>query len=197
MKKLCLNCRREFNHPDKRQKYCSVGCYNAQRHGENNPRWERVTLTCAVCDGKYIVKKKSVRGSKYCSLECKYKAWQKRMAGKTLPKSWAKNISLGLQRIGHLQKEKHPNWKGGISLYNYDFLRGRIQPAIKKRDGFRCRICNLETGEKKLTVHHVDQNTKNDSPENLLTICFPCHTKIHGGGRPKKREITLASVSIL
>lgn len=33
----------------------------------------------------------------------------------------------------------------------------------------------------RLDTHHIDRNTKNNEPSNLLSVCVTCHKKIHGG----------------
>lgn len=30
-----------------------------------------------------------------------------------------------------------------------------------------------------LTIHHIDENVANNSPENLQTLCRKCHNKKH------------------
>lgn len=31
-----------------------------------------------------------------------------------------------------------------------------------------------------LSVHHLDENVRNNDPTNLLTLCLPCHKNQHG-----------------
>jgi hypothetical protein len=39
-----------------------------------------------------------------------------------------------------------------------------------------CESCG---SDKKLDVHHIDHNWKNNAPENLKTLCRSCHMKLH------------------
>ncbi len=39
-----------------------------------------------------------------------------------------------------------------------------------------CETCG---GVDRLSVHHIDRNTLNNEPENLMTLCSPCHTRWH------------------
>lgn len=48
--------------------------------------------------------------------------------------------------------------------------------AIVERDGYRCVICDREDG---LHVHHIDRDTTNDDPSNLITLCNFCHARAH------------------
>lgn len=58
--------------------------------------------------------------------------------------------------------------------------------AIKKRDNFRCRLCGRE--HRRLIAHHIDGSGRenglpnpnsNESLENKITLCYPCHTSLH------------------
>jgi hypothetical protein len=46
------------------------------------------------------------------------------------------------------------------------------------RDGWKCRKCGREEG---LTLHHVIYRSLggNHRPDNLVTVCWPCHKRIH------------------
>ena len=67
------------------------------------------------------------------------------------------------------------HWKGGISYepYSIDFTK-QLKKKIKKRDGFKCKICGYT---KKLHVHHIDYNKMNSNDDNLITLCSSCHSK--------------------
>lgn len=56
---------------------------------------------------------------------------------------------------------------------------------IRERDGFKCRVCGSDF---KLIVHHINGNgrrkgkpivTTDDDTSNLITLCDPCHYRIH------------------
>lgn len=60
-------------------------------------------------------------------------------------------------------------------------------PIIKKaieRDNYTCVKCGLKSID--LIIHHIDESRKkdlryiNNKLDNLMTICKPCHAKIHG-----------------
>jgi hypothetical protein len=80
--------------------------------------------------------------------------------------------------------ENHPNYKGGISLKEFKDTHGlepeewkKLAQEIRKRDNFTCQFC----GKKGATsVHHIiPRRIKIDnSPENLITLCRSCHSKI-------------------
>jgi len=64
------------------------------------------------------------------------------------------------------------NWLGGISFepYSTDW-KGSLIRLVLERDGHRCQICSGRENERKLSVHHIDYNKKNCSPNNLITLC--------------------------
>jgi 5-methylcytosine-specific restriction endonuclease McrA len=57
--------------------------------------------------------------------------------------------------------------------------KGRSKKTYTKYRRERCEQC---ASTNKLTVHHADGNKKNNRPENLQTLCWPCHAKKHRPG---------------
>ncbi len=48
------------------------------------------------------------------------------------------------------------------------------------RDKHTCQRCKGKSGDKILTVHHMEsRRTGGDSPANLITLCKTCHSYIH------------------
>mgnify|MGYP003336977495 CR=1 FL=1 len=70
----------------------------------------------------------------------------------------------------------HPNWKGGTSNQPYPFEFNKIlKEDIKKRDNFMCGICGKET--QKLAIHHINYDKNNIKLDNLISLCYSCHSK--------------------
>ncbi len=90
------------------------------------------------------------------------------------------------ERIKKTSGENCHMWKGGISFepYGLEFNR-ELREQIKARDGYRCQECFKHESElftktgkpRKLACHHCDYDKNNNSPENLLSLCIPCHSK--------------------
>jgi hypothetical protein len=80
-------------------------------------------------------------------------------------------------RKGLLKGEKHPNWKGGKTFLVYPEEFYRIRKEVINRDNHTCQLCGRKT---KLHVHHIDSDTKNNKPQNLITLCNRCHGRVHG-----------------
>lgn len=78
-------------------------------------------------------------------------------------------------------KNKNPAWRGGISRRGYIFsqFNKELKEQIRKRDNYRCQECSIHQNElkKRLGVHHIDFNKKNNHPNNLISLCPSCHTQ--------------------
>jgi 5-methylcytosine-specific restriction protein A len=67
-----------------------------------------------------------------------------------------------------------------------------IRDSAFKRDNYTCQHCNARGGVT-LNAHHI--RPYKDYPElrlelgNLLTVCEPCHKKIHGSGSRESHKI--------
>jgi hypothetical protein len=75
----------------------------------------------------------------------------------------------------------HPNFKGGSTKYGITKSEWKkLQLKIKERDNFTCQSCHEKGTTKTLNVHHVVpyRYSKNNSEQNLTTLCIPCHTSI-------------------
>ena len=56
-----------------------------------------------------------------------------------------------------------------------------IKAYVLNRDQYQCQKCKTKSG--KLHVHHIvfRSNGGTDSPDNLITLCESCHSKLHSG----------------
>ncbi len=74
---------------------------------------------------------------------------------------------------------RHPHWQGGISYLPYtpDFNAIK-KTTIRQRDRFCCQLCKAkESLDRKLSIHHIDYNKKNNLNDNLISLCISCHAK--------------------
>jgi hypothetical protein len=79
--------------------------------------------------------------------------------------------------------EKIKKWR--IEKAN-KFLFGGNRIKVLERDNYTCKKCGKTHHETKLCVHHIDgmgkgAEIKNNKMSNLITLCYHCHGKIHGG----------------
>ena len=76
----------------------------------------------------------------------------------------------------------NPSWKGGISFEPYPTTwTFRLREAIRDRDGRICHICGKKEDGTRLDVHHVDYDKRNIDPDNLISLCVPCHRRTNYG----------------
>jgi hypothetical protein len=83
-----------------------------------------------------------------------------------------------------IREEKHYAWTGGSEA-----TARRIALRLG-RDLSRCQICG-ET-DKRIDVHHIDGNFRNNNNFNLGIICSFCHFAIHDNGKEtrfKSKEV--------
>jgi len=74
--------------------------------------------------------------------------------------------------------KKNGMYKHGLSRYPYPIKwNENLKNFIRKRDKI-CKICLKKTNNRKLSVHHIDNNKKNLNRLNLISLCIYCHSKI-------------------
>ena len=166
----CKRCNKEFkyNSKEKNRMFCSLSCgtinSNLNRNydffkGNKNPS-KRIEIR------KKISKKLKGRNA-YWLIGNKNPNF-----GKSLSESVKRKLSESHK--GLLSREKHWNWKGGITNQNYGGKWTKeLRTTIRKRDGFCCFICKKNG----FSVHHIDYNKRNNEKDNLVTLCRKCHGK--------------------
>ena len=76
----------------------------------------------------------------------------------------------------------HPRWKGGISLEPYGKkFNNKLKEYIRDRDDRKCVECSCPEKEMttKLSIHHIDEDKKNNEHNNLISLCRACHGRVH------------------
>ena len=81
---------------------------------------------------------------------------------------------MGMARTG----ERNPNWHGGISFEPYPVgWTTHLRDEIRKRDNYTCALCGKPQNKRRHSVHHINYDKEDLRPENLVTLCRPCHRK--------------------
>lgn len=145
LSKVCRLCHKQFlARHDRLGKFCSKSCAIKSRP----PKKFHIQCICKNCSVPYFVKKYRKKITRFCSRKC-----------------------LSIIRGFEMQKEKHPNWKGGISERN--FSDRKIIEQKKKEIG-KCEICNMTQN---LEGHHVNGYEKDR--QTIQILCHICHAKQH------------------
>lgn len=76
--------------------------------------------------------------------------------------------------------ERNHNYTGRNGKYP-DIWTPELKARILERDGGKCVVCGYVTrdDERKLHIHHIDEDKENCSDHNLVSLCNPCHISIH------------------
>jgi len=91
--------------------------------------------------------------------------------------------------------KKHPNWKGGRPRKGYTWDFPDVRLAIIARDG-ACLVCGaIQSRTRGLAVHHIDENRANNHPDNLATLCDPCHSRVTRGTLALANGVRVLSVA--
>ncbi len=115
---------------------------------------------------------------KHLSEETKRKMSEAHKGKPSWNRGLTKNIDEGVRRMAEARiGEGNPAWRGGISFEPYTSEFNRIlKEQIKRRDCFICQWCGTD---KRLAIHHIDYNKKNNTPLNLITLCKCCNSKMN------------------
>lgn len=148
-------------------------------------------VSCNSCDEQFHVKpNRLVRGwGKYCSNECKHLGLK---SGSLLKCTECDELLYRnrneVKRSGsgeffcnrscrtkwrnktYAAGSRHPNWKGGKSVYRK--ILGREDRLLM------CEKCHT-ADSRVLAVHHKDRHRQNNSVTNLIWLCHNCHYLVH------------------
>ena len=155
--KHCLFCNKDFVTNKKSIIYCSISCQSKHSHqlGKIPPRPKTgITLNCTVCKKKYYIAANRIGKSKFCSRSCLAKAY--------LPKH--------VKIHGFKPSNKPPKKYKHITVP--DGRRLRIHRWVMEQQLGR----PLTSAEH---VHHIDGNTNNNDPANLIILTNGEHAKLH------------------
>lgn len=160
--KECLVCTKNFYVAlwESDRKYCSSQCYWITKLGTPIKKREGTTLACTNCEKPFYVPKYQIDNSRhFCSYKCYWKF-----------------------RSKYYRLSKHPMWKGGRSLT----VNGYVTIIEEEGKNYEHRIVVETIIGRKLKrneyVHHIDHDTSNNSPDNLIVLSASDHTKLHHKG---------------
>ncbi|HDY66729.1 MAG TPA: hypothetical protein ENH85_02940 [Candidatus Scalindua sp.] len=162
---------------------------------------ERFKIKCVFCENKFESIKSRLIKAKYCSAKCFF-AWRKNnpwwreclrvvhkkvedtsnyRGGNSKGKTWKIKDTSKYSKAK--KGKKHPHWILDRSLFLYpDEFNNELKEQIRKRDNYTCQLSGKHQNEltgrfKKLDVHHIDYNKKNNDPKNLISLSRDSHSK--------------------
>jgi hypothetical protein len=165
-------------HSEETKKKISQSNLGRKTHNKGVPQTEEVKIKISnTLKGRIITKEHREK----LSISAK---------GKVFTEEHKKNISLNHHNVS---LEKNPKWKGGKSFEPYPLKwTNELREKIRSRDNYRCVICSFEQVNKKLCVHHIDEDKNNCDEKNLISLCLKCHVKIHNNQEFKKQNLWIA-----
>ena len=85
--------------------------------------------------------------------------------------AWNKN-----KKMPEISGKNNGNWKDGISNdpYSVDWTE-TLKRSIRERDHYICQLCSKYGN----AVHHIDYNKQNCNPNNLVTLCIGCNSRVN------------------
>ena len=196
IKYKCQYCNKVFLKPDwRKSKYCNRKCFYLDRIGKlysEETKKKMSEIRKGIKFSNEHLKNLSLSHKGY-----KHPISQKKKLSESLKKAW-KEGKFDLRKqipwnkgkeCPQLSKEKHPNWKGGISPRDTSSLRYKNwRKAIFEYDNYTCWICE-EKKSGSFVAHHLKGWKK--YPElrykvsNGIMICKKCHY-LYGNHLDKK-----------
>lgn len=147
-------CDVEFKSKDHRKKYCSHSC-SAQVTNRSLSRKKWVAKQCGSCPEEFL----GPASQKYCSREC------------------------GFSARAAVIEERISEWISGGESWSYKghAIPDPVRKYLLEEAGNKCTRCgwcepNPKLGKPILCIDHVNGNWKDNRRDNLVVLCYNCHT---------------------
>lgn len=183
----------------------SCGCLNIEKTIERSWKGGKIKVHCAYCGNEKEVFPVKTKDRKYhfCNRSCQSKWQSENQIGKKNVR-WRPKVEVFCSYCGKVKEinqnffdlsqhffcnkscqnkwqvgKNASNWQGGKSIepycpiWNYkDFRNG-----ILSRDNHKCQNPDCWGKIDRLSIHHIDFDKTNCSPNNLITLCTSCNAR--------------------
>jgi hypothetical protein len=162
--------KRKYPKSGKRKIYCSKKC----RYSDT-PQYEKICKSC----GKTFTAIHLKKNKEYCSVSC-VKRYPCQLCGTVI--TGRITFQSGEKKFC---SRKCSNFVNRTLNSKLQYMPNGFAKSIKDHGKIKCDHCGIDDIQV-LIVHHIDQNRKNNSIENLQTLCANCHHRIHWGTGEKR-----------
>ena len=175
---ICRGCGKEFtkSRPDQAGAYCSRRCFI------ENKRTREREYRCGQCGKEF--KRITWPGNdrpEFCSRKCAAIAQRGKRRSKTPPLhrtcKLCNGSMAGKPAISKFCSRKC-SIKGEYLAGKMDYRVRGFVTTIKRKNKLCCERCG-DDNLHHLTVHHRDEDRRNNAEDNLQTLCANCHFEIH------------------
>jgi len=103
--------------------------------------------------------------------------WNKNLTKETHPSILRQSLQMMGNKNGYINGESREQYPSEFDKH--------LKEKIRKRDNYTCQLCGITEEEsinkykRKLSVHHIDFNKKNNKEENLISLCISCNIKVN------------------
>lgn len=162
--------RREFH---RNKGLCATGCGRPLR-----TKW-----ACAECSTKASFKNNKLRNKKRLNLVnkgiCSNDSCGKPLSTKWTCRECADKINQYAKNWWNKDIKKNREDKKNLT-HKYRF--GGFRKEVVDRDSHSCQVCGYD---KKIVVHHINEDNKDNRMDNLICLCRICHTVVERINRAK------------
>lgn len=184
--RICPTCKDHFiTKRYAQQTYCSPQCHHEQLR-------QLTAKSCQVCGTKFSGTPSYMKDRTHCSRRCAAQTVHKearqkrarpclqcgkRFTASTCYQQFCSRTCASRNHARRIQGEKNPRYLHGKANLPYPTDWLQVSRRVRDRDGHTCVICSTKQGN--LDVHHIDMDKSNNAPENLISLCRPCHMRVH------------------
>lgn len=189
MIKVCEFCNNEFNASKSIRKFCCISCSIKGKRTNKGWHWKVKNKKPHTEEHKRKISQAKIGVKKSKETRKKISETRKRMFKEGLLKTWNKGIHMweGKEHPRGMKGKTPWNFIDGSSKFRSLMLNEwrKIAKKCYKRDNYTCQLCSVRGGV--LHAHHIIpwSVSKDDSMDNLITLCPKCHRKMHIPKRDK------------